>query len=127
LTRQLQQAGFQTEVANHGRECLDILDRSLGEDRSFDIILMDIEMPVMGGIATAAELRKWEVAGKLPAHIPVIAVTGNARREHIERGTSLLLVLTLASSVGIDYFVVKPYEKQELIKKIHELTGKTRK
>lgn len=84
-------------------------------------------MPVMGGIATAAELRKWEVDGKLPAHIPVIAVTGNARKEHIERGTSPSPVLTLASSVGIDYFVVKPYEKQDLIKKILELTGKTHK
>jgi CheY-like chemotaxis protein len=52
---------------------VDILDRSLGGFES--LILMEIEIPVMGGIATTAELRKLEISGKLPAHILVIVVT----------------------------------------------------
>jgi len=66
-------------VANHGAECLDLLDIS------FDVILMDIEMPVMDGIQAASEIRRRETDGKL-SHIPIIAVTGNARIEQIERG-----------------------------------------
>lgn len=81
LTRQLQLAGFQTTVANHGAECLEILDGS------FDIILMDVEMPVMDGIQAALEIRRREADGK---HIPIIAVTGNARIEQIERGIALI-------------------------------------
>jgi CheY-like chemotaxis protein len=64
-----------------------MVNHKLKEDKVYDVILMDIEMPIMGGIATATELRRWEVDGKLKSHIPVIAVTGNARREHIERGS----------------------------------------
>jgi CheY-like chemotaxis protein len=80
--RQLQLAGFLTTVANHGGECLEILESSLG---SFDIILMDIEMPIMDGIQTASEIRRREGEGNLP-QLPIIAVTGNARMEQIERG-----------------------------------------
>jgi CheY-like chemotaxis protein len=85
LTRQLQLAGFRTAVANQGVECLEILGRALKENSSFDIILMDMEMPVMDGIAAATEIRRLEGEGKL-AHTPIIAVTSNVRKDHIERG-----------------------------------------
>lgn len=66
-------------------ECLEILDRALKENSSFDIILMDIEMPVMDGIAATSEIRRLEGKGKF-ARTPIIAVTGNARKEHFEKG-----------------------------------------
>ena len=69
-------------------ECLEILEHALKENRSFDVILMDIEMPVMDGIAAASEIRRLERVGKL-AHTPIIAVTGNARKEHIEKGFNM--------------------------------------
>lgn len=75
-------------MANHGVECLEILERALKENSSFDIILMDIEMPVMDGIAATSEIRHLEAEGKL-AHTPIIAVTGNARKEHIKKGFSI--------------------------------------
>jgi len=102
LTRQLQLAGFQTTVANHGAECLEILDSS------FNIILMDVEMPVMDGIQAATEIRRREGDGK---HIPIIAVTGNARIEQIER----------ALSVGMDHVITKPYSRKDLVDRIQEL------
>jgi CheY-like chemotaxis protein len=80
--RQLQLAGFLTTVTNHGGECLEVLESSLA---SIDIILMDIEMPVMDGIQTTSKIRRREVDGNLP-QLPIIAVTGNARKEQIERG-----------------------------------------
>jgi CheY-like chemotaxis protein len=81
--RQLQLAGFLTTVTNHGGECLEILESSL--PGSIDIILMDIEMPVMDGIQAASEIRRREGERDLK-QMPIIAVTGNARMEQIERG-----------------------------------------
>jgi CheY-like chemotaxis protein len=56
-------------------------------DKPVDLILLDIEMPVLNGFETAMEIRRREAAGELPGHIPIIAVTGNARREYVDRGT----------------------------------------
>ena len=66
-------------------ECLEILERALKENSSFDIILMDIEMPVMDGIAAATEIRRLEGEGKL-TYTPIIAVTSNVRKDHVEKG-----------------------------------------
>jgi CheY-like chemotaxis protein len=114
LTRQLQLAGFQTTVANHGAECLEILNNSV------DIILMDIEMPVMDGIQAALEIRRREADGP---HIPIIAITGNARIEQIERGQSLDCLLTVALSVGMDHVITKPYSKKDLVDRIQAYVG----
>jgi CheY-like chemotaxis protein len=118
LIRQLQLAGFRTAVANHGVECLDML--ASGE--KFDIVLMDLEMPVLDGFSAASEIRRRESAGELDGRIPIIAVTGNARREYIDKGTILSIALTIATSIGIDSFIVKPYEKQDLLDKVRALT-----
>ena len=56
-------------------------------DKSVDLILLDIEMPVLNGFDTAMEIRRREATGELLGHIPIIAVTGNARREYVDRGT----------------------------------------
>jgi CheY-like chemotaxis protein len=66
-------------------ECLDVLKRAREENRSFDLILMDLEMPIMDGITATSEIRRLEGEGK-SRRIPIIAVTGNARQEYIERG-----------------------------------------
>jgi CheY-like chemotaxis protein len=58
------------------------------ENAAFDIILMDVEMPVMDGISAASEIRKREAEGDLPVRTPIIAVTGNARREYVDIGIS---------------------------------------
>ena len=78
-------------------------------------------MPVMDGIQAASEVRQRETDGNLP-HIPIIAVTGNARMEQIENGQSPDSFLTVALSVGMDHVVTKPYSKKDLIDKIRELT-----
>jgi PAS domain S-box-containing protein len=108
LKRQLELAGSNTYVANHGGEALTALRRSrfwndsaenkpvglLGADpgsekseanrRNISVILMDLEMPVMDGISCTREIRRLERAGVITQHIPIIAVTAYARPEQVE-------------------------------------------
>jgi CheY-like chemotaxis protein len=44
-------------------------------------VLMDLEIPVIGGISCVEEIRKFQATGKICGHVPVIAVTANARKD----------------------------------------------
>lgn len=93
LAKQLQKAGCIVHVANHGGEAIDFLKTTIyytgspeAQTKGLDlnVILMDLEMPVMDGITCAKAIRKMEDEGELRGHIPVIAVTANAREKQIE-------------------------------------------
>jgi len=71
----------------------------VSNDATFDCILMDLEMPVMSGIAAASEIRKQEVARDIHRRIPIIAVTGNARTEYVEKSISPALLQRLNLSI----------------------------
>lgn len=49
---------------------------------------LTIRMPQMNGITAASEIRKQEAAGDLTGRTPIIAVTGNARKEYVDKGNS---------------------------------------
>ncbi|KAF2666814.1 hypothetical protein BT63DRAFT_427225 [Microthyrium microscopicum] len=144
LRKQLENLGFPVTVANHGGEALDILQRSTfwrippgssSPTKQYTtatnttatdtmpqtdtpipiaVVLMDWEMPVMGGIESTKAIRQWEAAGKLTGHVPIIGVTANARSEQI---AALI-------SAGMDDVVCKPFRVPELVPKIEELVGK---
>ena len=92
LAKQLQKAGCIVHVANHGGEAIEFLKTTIyytapeAQTKGLDlnVILMDLEMPVMDGITCAKTIRKMEEEGELRGHIPVIAVTANAREKQIE-------------------------------------------
>lgn len=81
--------GYEVEAANHGQEALDLLlqarSKQIDGVSYYDLVLCDIEMPVLNGLECVQTIRRYETEGLLPGHIPVIAVSGNARREHIQR------------------------------------------
>lgn len=89
LATQIRKLGCTVYVANHGLEALDVLrsskyykgNESSGKDLS--IILMDWEMPVMDGLSCARRIREMQCNGDITAHVPIIAVTANARGEQI--------------------------------------------
>lgn len=88
LSKQLKKAGCFVAVANHGQEALDYLKTTtmwLGNESGtqLHVVLMDLEMPVMDGLSCARRIREMEQEG-IVRHVPIIAVTANARKELIE-------------------------------------------
>jgi CheY-like chemotaxis protein len=89
LAKQLQKTGCIIHLANHGGEAIEHLASSrfwTGKEVSgieLDIILMDLEMPVMDGLTCTRKIRELQQSKHLVRHVPVIAVTANAREEQI--------------------------------------------
>lgn len=81
-------------------------------DENFDIILMDIMMPIMDGYAAASMIRGLE--DKTKSNIPIVALTA------VVTGS----VIEACSSVGIDKYLSKPFESEELYNVIMELVDK---
>lgn len=105
LAKQLHKAGCIVYLANHGGEAIEHVKESRfwkgREDDGLDIhvILMDLEMPVMDGTTAARKIREMQLAGNLVQHIPVIAVTANAREEQI-RTTLEAGIVSLVALLG---------------------------
>ncbi len=76
---QLKKLGHRSSYVVDGSECLDILKRE-----KFDMVLMDLQMPVMDGYEAAQRIRKGE-AGKGNKYLPIIAVSANASATARER------------------------------------------
>ena len=117
LCKQLVKAGCAVTVANHGGEALAILKKSKlwkansdsGQD--LNIVLMDLEMPTMDGLTCARCIRELQAQGELIRHIPIIAVTANARKEQVEA----------SMAGGMDDVMPKPFRVPELMSKIEKL------
>ncbi len=91
-------------VANHGQEALEFLQRSNvwrnnPSGAIVDVVLMDLEMPVMDGLTCARRIRELQGQGTLIRHVPLIAVTANARMEQIETSMATGMVSCSLSSV----------------------------
>lgn len=97
-TALLKRLGHEVVVVNNGRDCLTML-----ENNTFDLVLMDIQMPVMNGNEALREIRRKEQGFAL--HQPVIAQTANALRGEKERFLQQ----------GFDGYVSKPLDIKELI------------
>lgn len=111
LSKQLRSAGCTVSVANHGGEALAFLSttrfwkglENIGKELS--VVLMDLEMPVMDGLTCVKKIRELQDEGMIVRHIPVIAVTANARSEQI----------ATAKECGMDSVVTKPFRIPELL------------
>lgn len=119
LAAQLKKAGWKTHVANHGLECLDHLSSthfcapqtSTMTAKPLHIILLDLEMPIMDGLTCIREIRARQLDGRIVGHVPVIAVTANARSEQI----------SVAIEAGMDLVVTKPFRIPELVPQMRGL------
>ena len=101
----LQRLGHHVVVAADGRAALAALEQS-GRG-AFDLALMDLRMPVMGGLEATAAIRDAERASG--THLPIVALTGHAMLGDRERYLE----------AGMDGSVTKPIDASELARVIH--------
>ncbi|KAF7924428.1 uncharacterized protein EAE98_007479 [Botrytis deweyae] len=121
LVKSLRKEGYGVNVANHGGEALEFLKETTfwvgdgGEEENskqpLNLILMDLEMPIMDGITCVRQIRKWEAQGMIKGHVPIIAVTANARKDQI--------MSTIEA--GMDDVTTKPYRIHDMLKQIETL------
>lgn len=97
--RMLEIGGFQVEIATNGRDAVDAAGT-----RPFDLILMDIHMPVLDGCEASMQIRQLPgTAGR----VPIIALSASVFTEDIRR----------CFDAGADDFIAKPFMPAELIAK----------
>jgi CheY-like chemotaxis protein/signal transduction histidine kinase len=92
------------DIAHHGKEALDKFGTS-----KYDLILMDIQMPVMNGIVATKKIRELESATN--AHTPIIAITANALSG--DKETCL--------AAGMNDYISKPFHVDILVQKMKNL------
>ena len=99
----LERCGHTVTIANNGREVLDIM-----ESQPFDLILMDVQMPVIDGLAATNAIREREKDGD--GRIPVIAMTAHAMKGYREK----------CIEAGMDDYIAKPVRARQLYETIEQ-------
>jgi CheY-like chemotaxis protein len=92
------------DTASNGKEALDKFGTT-----NYDLILMDIQMPVMSGLVAAEKIRALESSTN--SHVPIIAITANAMIGDKEK----------CLAVGIDDYISKPFQPSALLEKIKKI------
>ena len=115
----LSKAGCQVETASNGIEAITMYKLSAGEEGngsaeashakdgtkengSYNLIFMDVQMPVMDGLTATREIRRWE--HERGFHIPVIAMTANAMEGDREK----------CLEAGMDDYIAKPIRREDV-------------
>jgi len=95
-------------IAANGQEAVNALTRE-----SFDVVLMDVQMPIMDGFAATAAIREQEKTSG--AHLPIIAMTAHAMQGDRER----------CLAAGMDDYVTKPMKAADLYAAIERIMQAT--
>jgi len=105
----LEQRGHSVTVANNGQEALFAIEKD-----SFDVVLMDVQMPTMDGFEATGRIRqKEQLSG---GHIPIIAMTAHAMKGDRER----------CLAAGMDGYIPKPIRAKDLYKAVETITAAIR-
>ncbi len=102
--KMLNALGYPADVAGNGREAIEAVLR-----KSYDVILMDCQMPEMDGFEATAEIRKLESE---KTHIPIVALTANAMSGDRNR----------CLEAGMDDYLPKPMDLHQLAEVLHRWT-----
>lgn len=101
----LEKLGHQVQIANNGREAVDLFMES-----HYDLVLMDIQMPVMSGLEATGLIRVHEIRSKKIRKTPIIALTANALTTDKDKYIA----------AGMNDYLSKPFKLQDLIRVLSE-------
>ena len=93
--------GFDVDLVENGQQAVEAFSRT-----AFDIIFMDVQMPVLNGLGATQRIREIETARGDGRHIPIIALTANAMKGDEEK----------CLNAGMDGYLIKPVHRHQLIK-----------
>jgi chemosensory pili system protein ChpA (sensor histidine kinase/response regulator) len=105
-SRLLQREGFAVTSAKDGVDALQLLGEQIP-----DVILLDIEMPRMDGFEFAKTIK----GDPKFVNIPIIMITSRTAEKHRSR----------AAELGVDLYLGKPFQEDELLHHLREMTGST--
>jgi signal transduction histidine kinase/CheY-like chemotaxis protein len=95
----LESVGVETVSVENGLEAVVAVEQS-----SFDLVLMDLQMPVMDGLTAIRKIREWE-AGHAGRRLPIVVISANFMPEHLQASTA----------AGADGHMSKPVGVEDLI------------
>jgi PAS domain S-box-containing protein len=104
----LERRGHSATVAENGNEALRAIER-----HSFDLVLMDVQMPEMGGLEATRRIREKEKTSG--GHLPIVAMTAHAMREDRQR----------CLEAGMDAYLSKPIEAKDLFETVESYGGQS--
>ena len=91
---------IKTTEAKNGLEAIELVQKN-----EYDLILMDLQMPLLGGIETAVKMKT-----KLGITTPIIAISANSSTTEIKK----------CQSIGINSYITKPFEEEKLIQLVYQ-------
>ncbi len=100
----LKETGYRLDVVENGRAAYDQYRRG-----KYDLVLMDIQMPVMDGLKATTKIREWEKKSN-GSPVPIIALTAHALKEEVEK----------SFAVGCSAHLTKPLKKTTLLAEIRK-------
>ena len=103
--KMLEKRGHHVTIVSSGLDALDALEKE-----RFDLVLMDVQMPKMGGLEATKRVRESEKEGE---RVPIIAMTAHAMKGDRE----------MCLSAGMDDYVSKPIKADELFSVIERVAG----
>jgi two-component system, sensor histidine kinase RpfC len=106
IMKTLERAGHSTRIVNDGEAALDALGKS-----HFDVVLMDLNMPIMNGIETT-KLYRFSSIGR--PHVPIVALTADATTDAWAR----------CKEAGMDGYVTKPIEPAQVLDVINTVLAR---
>lgn len=104
----LAKRGHQVTVAVNGQEAIDTIFAD--DAKPFDVVLMDMQMPIMGGLDATVEIRSRESG--TDRHVPIVAMTANAMKGDREQ----------CLAAGMDNYLSKPIRPDELYAMVESFT-----
>ena len=103
----LRREGYNVDIVENGLKLFEIMEKN-----KYDVILMDVQMPVMDGLEATSIIR--EIEKETGGHIPIIGITAYSMKADRDR----------CIEAGMDDYLAKPFSKEEFYKKIERFATK---